>query len=295
MNARRTTGVLALALMLAAALAGPVNAAFPGDNGRVVSVEPRYDGDTRVAGMIYSARPSGEGRNNLARGSSPTYSPDGSKIAYRSGRSIWVMNASGANKTRVTNPPADWWDARPAWAPGGRRLLFQRSDGEDTVVFIKRLSRGKAEGLKRGVNAEWSVDNTIAYIDYESGTLYTITPGDAQGKPHKIGNRATDLTWSPNGNQLAVIKPEPETDRECLVILYLKAGNQQTLTCQLDGEGGGDVNGLAWAPQGGSIVVGIEDKADGKVSGRSVRVFLNGDPNKGFKGAQLQPDWQPVS
>ena len=57
-----------------------------------------------------------------ARG--PAWSPDGARIAYTSVArgGVWVMNADGSGKRRVTPAPggADW----VAWSPDGRQILF---------------------------------------------------------------------------------------------------------------------------------------------------------------------------
>ena len=51
--------------------------------------------------------------------SSPSYSPDGSKIAFYSNRDgnneIYIMNADGSSQIRLTNNPAD--DSFPSWGP----------------------------------------------------------------------------------------------------------------------------------------------------------------------------------
>ena len=49
----------------------------------------------------------------------PSYSPDGSKIAFYSRRDgnneIYIMNADGSSQTRLTNNAAD--DSFPSWGP----------------------------------------------------------------------------------------------------------------------------------------------------------------------------------
>ena len=52
----------------------------------------------------------------------PSWSPDGSKIAFASNRSksqneIYVMNANGTSQARITNDPKD--DRAPSWSPDG--------------------------------------------------------------------------------------------------------------------------------------------------------------------------------
>ena len=57
--------------------------------------------------------------NNVANDLSPAWSPDGSQIAFYSGRDgnteIYIMNADGSGQTRLTNNAAN--DGHPAWSP----------------------------------------------------------------------------------------------------------------------------------------------------------------------------------
>jgi Tol biopolymer transport system component len=83
----------------------------------------------------------------------PTWSPDGSKIAYDSERvldgtdngantnstpNIWIMNADGTNPTPVTRLTNGAITINGAWSPDGSRIAFSSQrplDGTNTVAF----------------------------------------------------------------------------------------------------------------------------------------------------------------
>jgi Tol biopolymer transport system component len=56
----------------------------------------------------------------------PRYSPDGSRIAFRSNRTgsynLYVMDADGGRLTRVTDHPRN--DQQPSWHPDGQSLVY---------------------------------------------------------------------------------------------------------------------------------------------------------------------------
>ena len=72
---------------------------------------------------------------------SPSWSPDGSKIAFSSSRDgnyeIYVMDADGSNQTNLTNNSAN--DSGPSWSPDGSKIAFSSSRD----VYIMDVDRIK--------------------------------------------------------------------------------------------------------------------------------------------------------
>jgi Tol biopolymer transport system component len=60
----------------------------------------------------------------------PSFSPDGKKILYNSGRSIYVMDRDGGNKTLLSYDPAvNGFAVAPTWGPDGTTVAFKGLQG----------------------------------------------------------------------------------------------------------------------------------------------------------------------
>lgn len=105
---------------------------------------------------IFVVRPNGTGLERLTpwglQASDPDWSPDGTKITFDScdsGRhgcrgDIYVMNADGTHRTKLTNSPPsnfvapnDVFDFRnnPVWAPEAAKIMFTHFHAEPFVSF----------------------------------------------------------------------------------------------------------------------------------------------------------------
>ena len=159
----------------------------------------------------------------------PTFSPDGARVAFVSGRdggweeccgfdteSIYVMNADGTEQTRITRGPND---GEPAWSPAGDRIAFVRGNSDNPDVWTMDVDGGNQTQLTetetriRQRSPAWSPDGEqLAFIRerFPSGrSELWIMDGDG-ANPRRLagverGVRNPDrVDWSPDGSALAV-------------------------------------------------------------------------------------------
>jgi Dipeptidyl peptidase IV (DPP IV) N-terminal region len=128
------TGVLALAVLVA--VGQPAHAAYLGSNGLIAFVR---------GGNIYTINPESATPANTVmrlthdgRDSGPRWSPDGKQIAYLDRGNLWVMNANGSHKSRITNQAPAYTDSRPTWSPNGRYIAFVKTARHAKYGYLTR-------------------------------------------------------------------------------------------------------------------------------------------------------------
>ena len=140
----------------------------------------------------------------------PTWSPDGSMIAFTSNKAdefqdIWVMDADGSNKIRLTTTLG--FDAFPEWSPDGTQIAFTSdrdavddiwvigSDGSDPL----RLTKGQ----KVDERPDWSPDGTLITFSRNSN-IWVMDADGGDPTPLTAGPRVEFApTFSPNGRRIA--------------------------------------------------------------------------------------------
>jgi dipeptidyl aminopeptidase/acylaminoacyl peptidase len=136
------------------------------------------------------------------------------RIAYVSGRDgnpeIYVMNADGDGRTRLTNNTA--YDWIPAWSPDGTRIAFVSDRDGNYEIYVMNADGGGRTRLTNNTAEEWipawSPDGTrIAFVSDRDGNgeIYVMN-ADGSGVTRLTNNAADDEdpAWSPDGTRIAL-------------------------------------------------------------------------------------------
>jgi Tol biopolymer transport system component/predicted Ser/Thr protein kinase len=157
---------------------------------RLVYGRPTDDTD------IYQAGPKGSA-HALIRSSfpdfDPTFSPDGTQIAFCSARSgdmshVWVARADGSQPRQITfDMPGGTYS--PSWSPDGRTLAFEsRSDRQVWTIDVEGANLRRITGAGNYGNPTWSRDGASIYVSKVDATRIVATSKPISSSPVNFSN-----------------------------------------------------------------------------------------------------------
>lgn len=268
---------------------------------------------------IYSMSADGSAQTRLTNHTAidlhPSWSPDGSRIAFQSdrddlfnGRSdIYVMNADGTNVQRLTTDSG--FDESPAWSPDGTRIAFLSTRADRVNNNVRQVYVMDADGaaqtqLTFGAFVQprlsWSPDGTkvafsapggaladtedIFLVSVADGTTARLTVASVAGEKYIMPD------WSPDGRLIA------------LTHFFAPFGGSDVYTINADGSGlrnltnaAGDDTFPAWSPDGSSIAF-VSNR--GNVNNRDIYLmYPDGSGQVNLTNTTTffddRPAWQP--
>jgi Tol biopolymer transport system component len=185
----------------------------------------------------------------------PRWSPDGTRIVFKSNRAhyegarpetgtpdfdLWVMNADGSGRRRLTTDPATEED--PGWFPDGRSLVFSSDRDSRGDLYRLWLDSGRTERLTRhfvgrAIMPTVSPDGTR--IAFGAQTLrvgqfwdYQVHVLDvASGRSEAVTAEGGSCwpAWSDDGSRMAHVLLRPQRPSR-LAIRDVRTGASRTIS-----------------------------------------------------------------
>ena len=203
-----------------------------------------YTGDVAGESTIVVVDAAGGNKRRLAAGGSgPIWSPDGSRVLYRSGNwpdygiwpgtvELWVIDADGSNRRQLGSG-----GGYPLWSPDSTRIAY----GSDGLWVVNADGTGR-QRLVRGNawNPIWSPDSSrIAYTD---GTNLFVA--DMDGTSRQItSDGGADPVWSPDSSRVFHLSGDDIPPD--LAVVDVDGTDRRTLVT--------GVRGLVMSPDGAQI------------------------------------------
>jgi TolB protein len=225
--------------------------------------------DTRVVAIVdfgsgkevYTFDYDGENRRSVSRNGSinlsPSFSPDGSKVAYTSYRDnnpdLWVTDLRSGRHTKLSARPGI--NAGAEWSPDGTELALTLSKDQDSEIY----ALGSDGSIVARLTRDWGIDvspsyspdgSRIAFVSSRFGTPQIFLmkrDGTEQTRLTQMGGHNVAPSFSPDGSRIAFAgRDEGRFD---IFVINVDGSGLRRLT-----QSAGDDEDPTWSPDGNHIL-----------------------------------------
>jgi Tol biopolymer transport system component/DNA-binding winged helix-turn-helix (wHTH) protein len=231
--------------------------------------------------------------------SSAAYSPDGSRIAFRSDRTgtneIWICDSGGQNAKRVTDFRGPVTGS-PAWSPDGKSIAFDSRGSGNSDIYTLGIGNGKLVRFTSDPSDEavpsWSRDGRAIYFSSNRSGKWQIWKGSVEdgAETQVTTNGGFNGVESPDGRYLYYARDMHQT---AVWRLSLSSGQETLVLASI-----GPEMWAYWAVASDALYF-LDHRSTtqarmGKMNLKTGRVdylgWTGSPPAAGDKGMSLSPD-----
>ena len=252
---------------------------------------------------LWIADSDGENSQEILRSNepimSPSWSPDGQRIAYASlekgGRQkVYLQNWQTSERQLIKTPLSGLYGA-PSWAPDGERIAFTITKNGNADIYTLNL---KTQQMRK-LTTHWAIDTEPVWTPDGQTVIFT---SDRGGRPqlYKVpssGGQAQRLTFegrenlkaavSPDGKMIAMVHNSGNGNGYQIATMELASGATQILT-----EGRLDES-PSFAPNGSMIIYATTSARRGELAAVSVDGKIR--QSLSYQEDVREPAWSPFN
>ena len=188
-------------------------------SGRIAYITTNNQGNKQQSHQLQVADADGFNPQTVASSveplMSPSWSPDGKKMAYvsfeRKSAAIYVQTLATGERTRVAEFPGI--NGAPAWSPDGTKLALTLSKDGSPDIYVLNLSSGSLTKLTKSfaidTEPSWSPDGSKIVFTSDRGGKPQLYMVSSQGGEEKrltfSGDYNARGSFSPDGKSIVMV------------------------------------------------------------------------------------------